>query len=94
MPGTDDSGIATCKWFVNGAVKTESFPAKALENKSKDPHDMSDEELESIIANGKRPIVGNTEETGLEVGDTVSLKRGGPLMTIVSIGNSPSLGRG
>jgi uncharacterized protein YodC (DUF2158 family) len=82
MPNTDDSTTVTCKWFAKDAVKIDSFPAKALEHKSTDPREMSDEELQDII-NKK----GNqhTEQTGFTVGDIVFLKSGGPPMTIVNI---------
>jgi len=86
MSGTDESTTVTCKWFVKEAVKTESFPAKALKAKSTNPHEMSNEELQEIIEQGNK----QTNETPYyTVGDIVVLKSGGPPMTIVSIEDLP-----
>jgi len=86
MSGTDEAMTVTCKWFVKDAVKTESFPAKALKAKSTNPREMSNEELQEIIEQGNT----QTNETlYFTVGDIVVLKSGGPLMTIVSVEDLP-----
>jgi uncharacterized protein YodC (DUF2158 family) len=82
MPNTGDSMTVTCKWFAKDAVKIDSFPSKALEHKSTDPREMSDEELQDII-NKKGDQ--HAEATGFTVGDIVFLKSGGPPMTIVNV---------
>ena len=104
MPSDDDSATVTCQWFVKDALKTLSFPAKALNKKSEvDPcvlrermRSMSDAELAEAYreaVEGKWPLSENAEERVLAVGDTVSLKSGGPLMTIVSIERRKGRGR-
>jgi uncharacterized protein YodC (DUF2158 family) len=102
MSGDDDSVTVTCNWFVKDAVKSESFPAKALKKSEDVPtrdfldrmRSMSLAELQrafSDLVAGKSGPNENGEKMALAVGDTVTLKSGGPLMTTVCIDNSRSI---
>jgi uncharacterized protein YodC (DUF2158 family) len=96
MSGDDDSVTVTCNWFVKEAVKSKSFPAKALKKSGGVPtrdvldrmRGMSIAELQhaySDLVAGESSLSENGEKMALAVGDTVTLKSGGPLMTIVCI---------
>jgi uncharacterized protein YodC (DUF2158 family) len=83
----DDSVAVTCAWFVKDALKSGSFPAKALNKSVGDVDEMSDEELVRIAQGSDHSENGSALTLG--VGDTVLLRSGGPLMTIISIEGAP-----
>jgi hypothetical protein len=90
---SDDASIVTCECFVKDVPRTKSYPVKALEKHVElDLEQLADKSADELaklyhdLVSGKASLTQTSKETVLAVGDIVSLKSDGPLMTVVSTG--------